>query len=547
MPVEKKAKQIWPAVLLGLFYLFVFFILLFNSFSYFDPDFGWHLKTGEQIWQIRAVPSLNYEDYTLVGMTWVDHEWLMNLVTYFIFHNFGYITLSVFFALIIIAVLLIQFWLARKFFLPDNRGLIFFLVLQFFGLFGVLPHLGVRMQEVTLLCLSLLLVVIYFYQKDKDYKKLFWLIPLFIFWASAHAGFLIGLFILAFFIFIKIVEFILAKINIWNFIDYQNKLSGKQIGFFAFFSFLAGVATLVTPYGLKLYQFLLGYRDNFYQTHISEWLGEYFYPFQYPQLIYLEIVLLFFVLLVFSVFIFKGERRRKIDLFTLGLVIIFYFLSFKARRHFPLLFVVSLPILANFFINFFKINFNFTSLLAGKNIMANKLIFIFLALALFMAGAETALQINFTNHPESAYQKSYPAKAIDFLRAHPEWNDRKIFNEYGWGGYLIWQYPERKLFIDGRLPQYQFNGHSLLEEYFTFFDPQKSEGKLKEYNIGLVLLRLPEQFPCPHWWERIFLGIKEENLIKAQKENLALHDFLVASVEWQKVYDDGLAEIFIKK
>ena len=34
---------------------------------------------------------------------------------------------------------------------------------------------------------------------------------------------------------------------------------------------------------------------------------------------------------------------------------------------------------------------------------------------------------------------------------------QKIFNNYGWGGYLIRVWPEKELFIDGRLPQYQYN------------------------------------------------------------------------------------------
>jgi hypothetical protein len=542
-----KQNKLLLNILLGLFYLFVFFVLLLNSFNYFDPDFGWHYKTGEQIWQTHAVPSLNHEDYTLAGTTWVDHEWLMNLIVYFIAHNFGYIVLSIFFALIIMAVLLIQLWFARKFILRGDRGLILFLALQFFGMFAALPHLGVRMQEITLLCLALLLIIIYLYQKNKNYRLLYWFIPLFIFWASAHAGFLIGLFILGFFIFIKIIELILARKFSWPFVDFQNKLTGKQIGVFALFSLAAGAVTLATPYGLKLYQFLLGYRDNFYQTHISEWLGEYFYPFQYPQLGYLEIVLFFLVLLVYSVFIVRKEQRRKIDLWNLSLILFFYFLSFKARRHFPLLFIVSLPIITGFFISFLKIDFSAVFLSMGKNKLINKMLFIFLALALLMAGAETALQINFTDHPEAAYQKSFPYQAVNFLRSHPEWNDRKIFNAYGWGGYLIWQYPEKKLFIDGRLPQYQFKGHSLLEEYFTFFDSKKSVEKLKEYDIGLVLLKLEEPLPWPHWWEKIIFNIKEEDLIKAQKDSFALRDYLTASPEWQKVYDDGLAEIFIKK
>ena len=166
MAEEKKQSKIWLKILLGAFYLFILAILLYNSFSYLDPDFGWHLKMGEQIWQTRAVPDINHEDYTLLGTHWVDHEWLSNLFMYLVYQYFGYIALSIFFALLILAVLIIQLQFIRKFFLTNDRGLIFVLILQAFGLYAALPHLGVRVQEISIFCLLLLLIIIYLYNKE---------------------------------------------------------------------------------------------------------------------------------------------------------------------------------------------------------------------------------------------------------------------------------------------------------------------------------------------------------------------------------------------
>jgi hypothetical protein len=530
---------------LGVFYLFVFFILLRNSFSYLDPDFGWHFRVGGEIWQTRAVPVIERYDYTLDGKTWVDHEWLMNLLTYSIAHNFGYIVLSIFFALLVIAVLLIQLKFIRKNFLENDQGIILVLLLQFFGLYASSPHLGVRMQEITILCLLLLSIIIFLYNKNKDYRILIWLPLLFVFWASSHGGFLAGLVVLGMFIGVKIFELASAKKSPQNFIDYDKVLSLKQIGIFGIFSSLAGLATLCTPYGLRLYSFLFDYRDKYYQTHISEWLGQYIFPFEYPQMIYLEIVLLFFILLLLAAFILKGEHRRKIDLWDFCLVAAFTFLSFKMRRHFPLLFVVSLPILAKFFINFFKIKFVFGEGVRIKSRLIRVAIIAMYVSTVLIAGVLATF--NLTDHPEVFFREDYPYAAVKFLRAHPEWNERKIFNEYGWGGYLIWRYPERKLFIDGRLPQYELNGHSILEEYFSFSNKEKIDIQLKKYEIGLALLKIKQDSIKIHWWEKMIFMIDENSIIKAQKTGLALRDYLAASGEWQSVYNDGLAEIFIKK
>ena len=99
-----------------LFYLLLFSFLLCNSFSYLDPDLGWHLKVGEEIIQEKSVPSLEHYDYTLVGKKWVDHEWLLNIATFAVYDNFGYITLNIIFALLIIIILIILNVYTQKYF-----------------------------------------------------------------------------------------------------------------------------------------------------------------------------------------------------------------------------------------------------------------------------------------------------------------------------------------------------------------------------------------------------------------------------------------------
>jgi hypothetical protein len=370
-------------------------------------------------------------------------------------------------------------------------------------------------------------------------------LPLFAFWASAHAGFLIGFFILALFVFTKVLELLSRKFSL-SFVDYGKLLSAKQIVIFSAFSFLALLTTLATPYGFKLYEFLSGYSNSFYQGHIGEWQGQYFYPFVYPQLIFLEIVLIYLVFLFLAVFLFKGGRRQKFDLWPLFLAVIFLGLSFKARRHFPLLFIVSLPGMAYFLIDFFNLRFAFIKKIKIDSLLS-RLLAVFIFAALTIGIAAVAVGVNFTATPEIAYQDKYPRAAIQFLRAHPEWNDLRIFNDYGWGGYLIWQYPERKLFIDGRLPQFKLGESTMLEEYFTFFDKEVLATKLQEHDIGLALLSVGSELPKVRWWEKVIFSVDEDKLVEAQENGLTLLNYLANSPDWQSAYKDGVAEIFIKK
>ena len=72
----------FQTILLILFYILVFSFLFYNSLSYLDNDLGWHLRVGEQIIGEGAVPTFDQFDYTLEGKEWVDHEWLLNLITF---------------------------------------------------------------------------------------------------------------------------------------------------------------------------------------------------------------------------------------------------------------------------------------------------------------------------------------------------------------------------------------------------------------------------------------------------------------------------------
>ncbi len=581
MSEEKKPGKIWLNVLLVVFYALVFIFLLYNSFAYLDPDFGWHLKMGEQIWQTHAVPDINHEDYTLLGTHWVDMEWLSEAALYLVYHYFGYIVLSIMFALLFLAALLIQLAFTRKYFLDNDRGLFFVLLLQAFGAYASLPLLGVRVQEITVLCLLLLTIIIYLYQKKRDYRLLLWLIPLFLFWASAHGGFFIGLVVLALFTVVKAGELWSAQKFPFRFIDYSRILNWQQVGVFAGFSLAALAATFATPYGWRLYQFSLGLRDTYFQAHLSEWQGQYAFPFIYPQLFFVEIVLIWLAFLLVTVFILKGDHYRKVDLYELILLLLFTVMAIMARRHFPLLFIVSLPIIAQFFINFFKFSFsrrtppNQTSLgtppprksfldfiflkkkksaaaaapalAANRNFFnLNNLLLIFLSLVLLLAGTLVFFKINFTNHPEKTYQNAYPYAAVAFLRSHPEWNDLNIFNDYGWGGYLIWQYPERKLFGDGRLPEYPLHGGTVLEEYGAFLDKQKMAGQLQYYDIGLVLINPKEDYPVVKNWEKWYFSLNEGNITNEIKDSFGLLDYLRGSAQWHSVYNDGTAEIFVR-
>jgi hypothetical protein len=80
--------------------------------------------------------------------------------------------------------------------------------------------------------------------------------------------------------------------------------------------------------------------------------------------------------------------------------------------------------------------------------------------------------------------EEYPKAALEFMqRQHL---NGRIFNQYGWGGYMEWNAPELKPFIDGRADIFVYNG--TLADYAEAILIQAPFEILDKYRIDYVLL-----------------------------------------------------------
>lgn len=555
MQKNRFTKIIWI-----LFYIFVFVFLLKNSYNYLDPDLGWHLKVGEQILTEKQVPDINYYNYTLNGQKWVDHEWLSDAIMFWLYNNFGYLSLNLLFAFIALATLIILNIFTRKYFLKNKKAMLFIIAFQILGLFVMSPHIGVRIQEIALLNILLLLIIIHLYEKkcsdnlnilnqagteqrniqkkyDKNYKILFWLPFLFYFWACLHGTFLIGLFILFLWIGIKLLKSIIDRD--WTIL--------KNTKIFFLFTILSITATFFTPYGIKLYSFLNDYKNTYYLKHIQEWLPMHYLPIQYWQLLYSAIVAAVIILLILQkrpnlrdFFKNRGGSAYSSFIWHIALSILFLILAFKSKRNSPILFIVSFPIVTAFFSNFLALPKKILNLNWEKPLFIIKSCITISLLALIFY---ISININFFADPFSRFCSNYPCEAVEFLKENPQYHDLNIFNNYGWGGYLIWVWPEKQLFIDGRMPQYKFAGHTMLEEYFEFYQEEKAKNKLSQYDIKLVLLKIDKPYKI-NWFEKYALRLNEE---KINDQKNYLKDYLEDSNGWEEIYNDEASKVYVKK
>jgi hypothetical protein len=93
-----------------------------------------------------------------------------------------------------------------------------------------------------------------------------------------------------------------------------------------------------------------------------------------------------------------------------------------------------------------------------------------------------------TYFPWTNRYASYPVQEVAYLQAHS--CPGNLFNDYAYGGYLIWKLPKVPIYIDGRMPTWHDpSGVSYVDRYEDILkttSAQKTE--FSEYHIRCALL-----------------------------------------------------------
>jgi hypothetical protein len=409
-------------------YLSLKFVLIFISFfliawTSIDPDFGWHLQAGNYI-RAHGIPSHDIFTYTARTFHWVDHEWGNDVIVSWFYSLGGYNLLAVIFA---------SLWTAALFIVGNRTRL---LVLLLAGA-AMIPYAGIRPIAWTVFLLALLLKII-----SSKQRRLIWLVPLiFVIWANLHAGFIVGLAVLAYYM-----------------VRQRRKMIAVVLG-------LSFVATLVNPYGLKLYvEVARTTFDSSLHFQISEW-----------AIFYLPVATYAFVALWGAGFWLL--RRKKLTNW-LDIGPIFFTAAMAATRNVPLFIVASIKDLDKYYEELKN------QLPHELNQPRKRVLNLF---ALIVVGWLAYVVVT-TFIPWPQRDAPYPTQAISYLRAHP--CDGNLFNDYDYGGYLIWQLPSQPVYIDGRMPSWRNDsGQKYLDIYFQIISNKAIRTKqFTKYNIACVLL-----------------------------------------------------------
>ncbi len=327
-------------------------------------------------------------------------------------------------------------------------------------------------------------------------KKIKYLPILFFVWANMHADFTLGLFIFGVYKLMSILEQRKRHINLNSLIKTTWPL------------LLSFMVTAINPFGINLWRTLL----NEINTNPLQSIAE-FKPLSY-NLSLLTILAIHII----TGLILAGAymQRKKFYMWYLLLILFFFVLSSRSIYFERVLIVIGAFVLKDFLVYLHQ---------TASNIQAKHVNKAWQALAPVLVALLTITSIEhliITGTYNWEEDKMYPNKAVDYVKRNPP--EGKMLNRYDWGGYLIWQLPEYKTFIDGRMASWRYDsGKYILIDYFNILTNPKENQELLDsyidnYNIGWALI----------------------------SKDFELYTFLTEQRSWQETYQDNNSVILLK-
>jgi hypothetical protein len=504
------------------------FTLVFGLFSVEvkDPDFWWHLKTGEYIYQNGSLPSTDPFAYTSTPKDPVNPEskrikfilsqyWLAQVFFYWIYHLFSFHGI-IFLRAFILTLLVFLVYISTK---REGIGNYFSIVLLIPAVLILHTFTGERPQLFSFLFTFLLIYLLEGFRSfsikepliSTSLRSFGYLLPIpfiMLLWANLHGGFILGIIIA--------LGYILSE---W--IKYFTKKFGQPVpsGSLKLLTAVTAVSILLTvinPNTYNVIPFLIEFGKGPYKSMITESMSPltlFSQGFYEPQLI------TYFILLAINALLFFINRNR-LDLTDVIIATFLALISLTAARFIPFYTPVGILMIARY-----------------SSEMLNNL-FRFELYRTFMKKSEVPLAIilsivliivinNNDLFQKGIRRNTYPEGAARFLKEHRI--SGNMFNPYVWGGYLLWDlYPDYKVFIDGR---------ALIEE--VFFQEVK------------VLDAYPKNMEGLPEWKALLNAYKVNFIITFSVGNFSgrlvpLIPALLNDPEWHLIYMDNISLIFLR-
>ncbi|HEV3096316.1 MAG TPA: hypothetical protein VG104_04135, partial [Candidatus Dormibacteraeota bacterium] len=427
-----------------------------------DPDFWWHVTTGNWILSHHAVPHHDLFTFSIPDHRWITHEWLSEVLLSALYAAGRLPLVSLAFGAITAAGFLLVY-------LAIDRRVNFVIagLTLALGVAAANPIWGPRIQMITFALTALTYLWVKRYCEGSS-RALYFLPAVMLVWVNLHAGFVLGYAILGIALFVEGVRYLLRR---------PGAVAFPRLRAMAAVLVASIAVAIINPNGwdIYLYPFQTGGSAE-QQRLIVEWFSP---NFQMSQIWAFEAMIF---LIIGGLALARRIEPRQFLLLLVGLG-----LALHSVRNLSLFMLVAVPALADYAQQAReRLTFRWPRRVPKTTpvTFALNVVMILLVVAIVAVASLPSLLQRVDG---KLVARDFPIKAADFLKQHPP--PGHMLNVYGWGGYLIFrldaQSTTQPVFIFGDAA---LDGDQLLRDYDHLQSLGTDQAQLLErYQINWVI------------------------------------------------------------
>ena len=514
---QKQPAAVSENVYVSFGLLGILLVLVFLASSYKisgDDDLFWHLATGRYVVENKVVPDKDVFGHVTSGQEWIPFEWGWDVLSYGLYNIGGYDAILVFRSLAFCFIFFLLYMLLRKFKVNSFLSIAMLMML----LTAIMDRLSPRPHIITYIFFVVLLYILLSYKyidREKYAKRLYFIPLIFLIWANSHMGVLAGGLIL--FIYTVSETIIYLKPSSYSTAEIK-ALSKTELRNLWIISVVSALMLLVNPHGFSTFAYAYSHTKMKMLESVNEW--------QSPLSSKMDFG---FIITLYKIFLFSGiivlyYAFKKKDIYFALMLIGFAIYSVRAIR-----FTVDYEMIMAFFI-IVSINYLISSINDVKfrnffngNILKG-------ALGLFIIYVISQVPSN-AIYEKLQYYRVYgwginsdfiPVQMFDFI------GENKIsgtpYNHFGTGGYMVWNFPGEKNFIDSR----NLNDE-IFNEYNSIMVMQPGfEKKLEDRGVDYIVYLDPDLIRRPNDLKRLVTS------------------YFSTNKNWKLVFWDDKSMLFVK-
>lgn len=460
--VQLSTDFLWPLILLAGFGFYASLLPLPPN------DFWWHLKIGELIATQGSIPAASLFTWAIPPDTpYVYGAWLSEWLFFLLYRTGGL-------ALVIFArnlIFLAAFWLVGYHARLRSGSWRLAALAVALACAMTMNNLPVRPQIWSWLPFLVFLILLERYTAGA--LKPAWLLVLpgvMVFWVNAHGAFILG-------------GVLLGIIFVGEALQTLLKQPGAnpypRVAWIGVVGMLTGLAMFINPLGLDIVAYVKDLMtDPPSQQYIVEW--------QSPTPNGIANIAFYLSIMILLVsWIYSRYRPRLTELLLLAG---FLWLAWSGQRYVIWYGMIAMPLLARIF---HELPLRVPDLTPPRN-WVNTLLALLLFLPVALAQPWFVERFPLPERYWRLVQRGAPQGpligvetplgAVEYLRAHPGGD---VFNEMGYGSYLIWALPEQKVFIDPRVELYPLE---MWDDYLRITRGARHTEILDRYGAERILL-----------------------------------------------------------